>query len=214
MLKDFGAAFRVLGQALDDWWNGWVSLTALSLAWLLCIASIILLAPATLVLYRAAWLTVAGESFTVPQLLRFLMQSFWKAWQWLLVNLLLAAGLAANLGFYGQLQDPAGSWLLLISLSLGGCWLAAQFYVLPYLVLQENPDLWKAFRNSLLTVLASPVYHLVVLTAAAALLYAGIRLPLLLFLGLPALLALLGTHAVKERLGTFGIPPGQARPRS
>jgi uncharacterized membrane protein YesL len=208
MLKDFSAAFRVLGTALDDWWSDWVSLTALSLAWLLCVATVILAAPATLVLYRVARQSSNGESFTVSQLLGFLKGSFWKGWHWLIVNLLLAAGLALNFSFYGQLRNPAGTWLLLFNLFLGVFWLATQFYVLPYLLLQERPGLWKAFKNAVLTILASPAYNLIVLGSAAALLYAGIRLPLLLFLGLPALLAQLGMRAVQERLRTFGVPPG------
>jgi hypothetical protein len=205
MWREVPAAAGVVGRAVDDWWSSWVSLAALSPACLLCLVSVVLAAPATLVLFRVAQLTASGDSFTAVELLRMLGRYFWKGWQWLLLNLLAGAGFWINSVYYARLETRLGAVLLLVSWFLFVLWLALQFQALPWLVFQRKPSLRLAYRNGLLTLLASPLHALIVLGCAGLLLYAGLRLPLLWFLGLPALLALLAVHSVRERLAAFGL---------
>ncbi len=194
----------MLSSAIGDWWNAWVGLTALGLLWLICAATLLLAPPATFVLYKAADVTARGRSFTAKELLGWLKSYFWKSWQWAFLNLCAFFSLWLNLQYYGRLESAWAPSFLVLTGFVGAFWSMVQFYALPYLVAQDEPKLRHAFRNALLTLLASPVYSALLVGVASILLYASIRLPVLLFLGVPSFVAVLGVHAVKERLKTFG----------
>lgn len=205
MLGELGSALAVIRSAIREWWNAWVGLTALSLAWLLCALTVVLLPPATFALYRAAEQTVRGRGYAAGELWSFAWRRFGKSWLWLLVNAAVLLGVWLNLAYYARLSGTAGTVLSWLTILVGAAWLLLQCYALPYLMLQGEPRLRLALKNAALTVLASPLFSLIVLGAAAALAYLSFRLPLLLLLGAPALFAVLGVHAVLERLQRFGL---------
>ena len=200
MFPNPSVPLQVIWTALKDWWRDWVNLTALNLGWLVCWATIALGPPATFALYEIAHDFVRGRSLEYRELPGMLRRHFLKSWAWLLVNALVALGVWLNLAYYSRLGGPWGFSLLVLSALVAAGWLAVQFYALPYLMAQEQPRLRQAWRNALFTLLASPVYSLVLLAFAALVLALASRLVVLLFLGLPVLLVVLGAHAVAERL--------------
>lgn len=206
MLAELGRSFGVIKTSLAVWWCDWLVLATLNLAWVLCWVTLVLGPPATFAVYRAAQLSVSGQVIDFRELLPFLRRDLPKSWLWLLVNLLIAMGLWLNLQFYLRLDSGWTAWLRFVPLLAGGLWFALQLYALPYLVEQESFSLRQAFRNALFTALASPLYSVVLVCFTGLLLYAGTRLVFLFFLGLPCLIAVLGTCAVKERLATFRVP--------
>lgn len=161
--------------------------------------------PATFALYRAAHMSVNGQDIYFRELVLSLRQDLPKSWLWLLVNLLIAMGLWLNLQFYIQFSSGWAVWIQFIPLLTGGLWFALQLYALPYLVEQKTYSLRQAFWNALFTILASPVYSVMLICFVCLLIYAGTRFIFLFFLGLPCLIAVLGTCAVKERLATFRV---------
>lgn len=205
MLAEPGRSVEVIKTSLAVWWHDWLALATLNLLWILCWVTLVLGPPATFALYRAAHLSVSGQVIDFRELLPFLRRDLLKSWLWLLVNLLIAMGLWLNLQFYLRLDSGWAAWLRFAPLLAGGLWVALQLYALPYLVEQESFSLRRAFRNALFTALASPLYSAVLLCFTGLLLYAGSRLVFLFFLGLPCLVAILGTCAVRERLATFGV---------
>ncbi len=90
-------------------------------------------------------------------------------------------------------------------LLLGLMWLGVQFYPLPYLMEQEEKSLRLALRNGLFTLLAAPGYTLVVVSGAVVIAALSIGVVAPLFLGGPCLIAVLGTHAVRERIETYQV---------
>lgn len=204
MLNTLSLPFRVIGRAVRDWWRDWVNMAALNLALLLCWLTIILGPPATFVLYAALHEYVYGRSFELRETPALLRRYALKSWLWLLGNALVAGGVWLNLQVYTP-NTPWTAALRLLSLGAGALWLALQFYALPYVLEQDRPSLRRAYRNALLTVLASPLYTLVIVGFALCLVLVSVRVVALLFLGVPCLIAVLGVHAVAERLGRYRV---------
>ncbi|MEX2536305.1 MAG: hypothetical protein WD273_11985 [Trueperaceae bacterium] len=197
-------AFSVFMRALGDWWRDWVNMAVLNLAWMLCWLTIVLGPPATFAAYRVAN-DFANERTLYPrELPGMLRRYFLQSWGWFLLQLLVAAGVLVNLQFYGEMQSGVGAVLQGATLVVAGIWLLLQLYALPYLMEQGQPGLQLALRNALLTALASPLYTLIIGVIVALLLAICVRLPFLLLFGVPMLIAVIGSHAVLERLERFG----------
>jgi hypothetical protein len=73
----------------------------------------------------------------------------------------------------------------------------------PFYLLQEKKSLFLAWRNALFTALASPGFTLVLWIFIAILLVASIVLVIPVILGAPALIAMVGSVAVRERVKTY-----------
>jgi uncharacterized membrane protein YesL len=205
VLSSFSKPFEIILIALKDWWRDWVNMAALNLGWLLCWATIILGPPATFTLYEIAHEFVNGKSFEYRELPRMMRRHFLRSWLWLLLNVCLAFGVYLNLLYYSRLAPLWNLLLLLLTLWVALAWIVVQFYALPFLMASQKPQLFLAFRNAFLTMLASPWYSLVMLVFILLLAALMSRLIALLFVGLPLLVVVLGSHAVRERLEHFQI---------
>lgn len=195
----------VLRLAVRDWWRNWLHLTVLNLVWMLAWVLVVPGPPATLAVYAFMCQLVRGDEMTPGEFLQSVRNNFWKGWLWMLPNLILIPGLFINLRFYGQFDASWARGLELATLVLVVFWFFLQFYALPYLFAQERHSLRLAYRNAALTALASPLYSLLLATAAGLLLLLSVRYMALLFLVTPVLIAMLGTHAVRERLHHFKV---------
>ena len=210
MIKRLPIPLQVVAQALSDWWDDWINMALISLVWLLCWITIVLGPPATFGLYYVTNQLARGRSLGLRGFLeggrRYLRQS----WLWMLLNLLAAAVLWANVWFYGQFDADWARIVRPFPLFLGLVWLIVQFYALPYLMEQAEESLRLALRNGLFTLLAAPGYTAVVagLAALAAVLSVVSVAPLLL--GGPCLIAALGNRAVRERLETYRVREREA----
>lgn len=201
-------AVPVFLRALADWWRDWVNLAVLNLAWMLCWLVVVLGPPATFAAYRLAHDFVRGQSLYPKELLVFLRKYFLVSWLWFLLQLLVAFGVYVNLGFYSTLGTGLGALLQGATLAVAALWLLLQLYALPFYMEQEQSSLPLAYRNALLTILASPFYTLLLGLMMAALLVLCIRLPFLLFFGVPLLVVITASTAVRERLQAFGKRSG------
>jgi uncharacterized membrane protein YesL len=195
----------VVRLALRDWWRDWLSLTVLNLVWMLAWVTVLLGPPATLAVYDYLRRHIEGDAMTPGEVWGSVRAHALKGWLWALLNLALALGVLVNLGFYGGFDALWARGLELLTLMLTGLWLVLQFYALPYLMVQERRSLRLAYRNALFTTLASPLYSLLLTLTAGLLLTVSVRFVALLFLAVPVLVALLGTHAVRERLRHFKV---------
>jgi uncharacterized membrane protein YesL len=203
-MQQIGAARRVLVQALGNWWYSWTNLAAINVAWILCCITIVLAPPATLGLFHAASEAAHQRNVGMTDFFHGLRLYFRQSWLWGILNAIAIFLVSTNIRFYGQFRQSWAGVLLLVTLALALIWLTVQFYALPYLMKQEEKRLRTALRNGLFTVLASPLYTLVLLAAAGVIVGLTIQLPILLLLGGPPLLAILANQAVLERLATFG----------
>lgn len=199
------SALGVIRLGLRDWWDAWVNLEVVTLAWLLSWFTIVLGPPATFGLYYVANQLAHGPSLGLGGLWIGIKRYFALSWLWMVLNVIVGGILGANFWFYSSVEAWWARLLLAFVLFLGLTWLVVQFYALPFVMEQEHQHLGLALRNGLFTALSAPVYTLIVggLALVVAALSIGFVLPLLV--GGPALIACLGNRAVMERLDAYRV---------
>lgn len=201
------APLRVIRAALADWWYSWATLAAINVLWLLACITVVLAPPATFALFHTTYELVMGRGIAVGDFVRGIRLHFVRSWLWGLLNVLVAVLFYANLRFYGSIDADWTSPLLVLSLALAAVWMMVQLYALAYLMFLQQPSLRIALRNGLYTLLASPVYSLVIGAAFALLIYLCVNVVIVTLFGGPVLIAVLGNHAVRERLRAYKITP-------
>jgi uncharacterized membrane protein YesL len=206
-VKQLLSAWQVIQEALTAWWYSWLVLMLLNTLLVLCWISIVLGPPATFGFYYAVYSLVTSHSTDWREFLEGAKKYFFKAWLWALLNLVVVVLLVVSVDFYSQFAET--TMLLIPILFIGIIWLCVQIYALPYFMAQEQKRIFLALRNALFTLLASPLYSLVLFLFVAFVLWLSTLLPILFVIGSPALIAVLGVHAVKERVKTFQIVPSE-----
>lgn len=202
-MKQLISALQVIQESLGEAWYSWITLIILNLLLTLCWITIVLGPPATFGLYYAVHSLTTTNSTSWRELVEGAKRYALKSWLWMLLNIAVVFTLRVSIDFYSRMTETAV--LLVLVALIGAFWFCVQFYALPYLMEQENKQLRLALRNGLLTLLASPLYTLILLIFVGLLLYIGLSLPMLLILGIPSLIVMVGTRAVRERLRTFNI---------
>jgi len=197
-------AFHMIWRTLKIWWEVWLALWMFGLVWVLCWATIVLGPPATFVFFQAVRHLMTNSEVKWDESLRAARESLLTSWLWFAANLLMLFAVFANYVFYGRLANSAGSVLQFMALLVGFAWVAVQFYALPYYVLLEKKSLLTAWKNGLLTLLASPVFSLILWLVLAPLIALHIFI-VPVFLAVPGLVILLASMAVEDRVQKFRI---------
>lgn len=180
-------------------WQNADAIVRINLLWLALSVPIVTAPPALAGLYSYVHKLAREEAF--PACGDF-WQGFhalkWVAWRWVLLNLAAGVILAANLLFYGTVDATAARALTWGWTIVGANWFIVQGYVLPLLLLQEQPRLRTALRNALVIYIRHPVRTLAhaLLAGMIAIVSSVALLPWALFTG--AVLALLGTQVVLD----------------
>lgn len=191
-------------KAIKVWWDDWFGMLLFGLAWLLCWVTIVLGPPATFGFFHSVrWLMVEKE-IRWDQYFRMAKKYILTSWLWFLANLLVAFLVYTNYIFYSRLENTTGAVLRYISLGMGFLWVAVQFYALPYYVLLEKKSLFVAWKNGLFTILAAPVFSLVIWAVLIVLIYLHVTI-MPIFFGGPGLIVLIVSMAVEDRIEKFGI---------
>ena len=204
-MKNLPAPLKVTAQALIDWWDAWISMVIVNLAWILCWLTIVLGPPATFGLYHVTHQLARGESLGLGGLIEGARRYFAKSWLWMLLNLAVTIVIAVDLIFYAQVDAIWVGFLQGTFIVLSLFWLMVQFYVPPFLMEQDNKSLKLALRNGALTLLAAPGYTIVVTGIAVLLIVFSLFLVFPLFMGVPCLITAIGNRAVMERMETYGV---------
>ncbi len=195
---------RMIWNALKAWWEAWLGLWLFGLVWVLCWATLVLGPPATFgFFYGVRWLMVEKE-IKWEQSYHMAKKHFLASWLWFLANLLVLYLVFSNYVFYSRFASSAGSVFQVLALGVGFLWIAVQFYALPYFVLLEKKSLWIAWKNGLFTILASPIFNLVLWIVLAVLVFLHLAV-FPIFLAGPGLVVLLASMAVENRIQKFGI---------
>jgi uncharacterized membrane protein YesL len=203
-------ALRVVRRSIRDGWDALFVVGTLNLAWLGLSLTVILLPPATVALFESMDELSSGREPGFREFLTAVRRRFIGAWIWALWAF---AGLTIAMVNVRYWNDSGGSlvWLSAAFAVIGALFSVSLLYVWPFVFRQSEGGLTRAIRNSILAVLAAPVFALslavvlVVIVAMSAILI----LPLAVFL--TALVGLIATHAVSDRLRAFGkLPPRAA----
>ena len=196
--------FHMIWDTLKAWWEAWTGLWLLGLVWVLCWMTLVLGPPATFgFFYSVRWLIAEGD-INWKHFYRMTIKHILVSWLWFLAYVLVLFLAYSNYIFYNSLANGVGSFLRVLALVVGFLWTVVQFYALPYYVLLEKKSLWIAWKNSLFTILASPIFSLVLWVVLAALLFLHLAI-FPIFLAGPGLVVLLSSMAVENRIQKFGI---------
>lgn len=84
-------------------------------------------------------------------------------------------------------------------------WLSMQFYVYPFFAALEQPSVLRSYKMAALAAFANPLFSTLLLLLAAALTAVSIALPVIVLLVWPALMALMGEHALRLLLQRAGV---------
>jgi uncharacterized membrane protein YesL len=196
---------RVFGQAMADWWDGWLPLMLINFAASICVLFILPGPPAIFALYVVANELAHGRSVDFGDFTAGLRRYFFKSWQWAVPNLLVAFLVWIALRYYGTLGSELGTVLQVLVIVVAAVWIMVQFFALPYLIEQQDKRLILAWRNGLFTSLASPLFTLSAIIVAILIVVISIATVALVFLGGACLFALFGTRVVFNRLEAFNV---------
>lgn len=213
MKARFPASLRVIGRSVVDWWDSWLDLVLVCIVWLFAQVTVVLGPPATFGVYHVAYHLINGQSLGVRGLIEGGRKYFGKSWLWGALNLAVIIILAINIQFYGNVKAAWGFYLLIFILMLGFLWFCTQFYALPYFMEQDSKRLRYALRNGLFTTMAAPFFTLMLMLVVAIVLIASFTVVLPLFLGLPALIPILGFRGMYDRLVAFGLRKPEKTPK-
>jgi len=205
--------FRALGvvrRAIRDGWDGLLVVGALNLAWLGLSVTIILLPPATVALFESMDELASGRTPGLREYFSFVRRRFVRAWLWALWAIAGLTTVSINIRYW---NDTGGSlvWLSAAFVVLGVLFGVSLLFVWPFMFRQSEGGLIRAIRNAILAVLAAPLFAITLAVAIVAIVAVSAVLILPLAVFLTALLGLIATHAVTDRLRAFGkLPPRAA----
>lgn len=200
-------AVRVVRAALRDGWDDLIVVGVLNLAWLGLSVTIILLPPATVALFESMDELASGSSPGVRDFLGAVRRRFLGAWLWAVWAIAGITVATVNVRYWG---DSGGSlvWVSAAFAVLGLLFGMSLLYVWPFVFRQPEGGLVRAIRNSILTVLAAPLFaiSLAIILVLVVAVSAVLILPLAVFTS--GLLGLIASRAVNDRLRAFGkLPP-------
>jgi uncharacterized membrane protein YesL len=188
---------------LLDWLFPWV---AVNLLWLLASLTLVLLPPATAALFDLAQAAYRNQRPTPRRFLAGLRRWFGLSWRWAAPNGLLLGGLF----LLGRAVAPAEIPLALVGV-LAAAVVLGQFFFWPYMVLQDEPKLLRALRNSVFTALGDLPYFALYLAITFFILIPSVVVIAPLLLITPVLLSLLTTYGLAAWLERQGLLTGETR---
>ncbi len=195
-------ALYVIRASIVDLWEHLVLVMACSLTWLVLVVLIIPGPPATVALFEMAERLARREPLLEwRDYLRAVRARFGLGWRWAaivtpVVAILLIDILAMPRIFSPTVAAPA-QWFFIVTLAL---WLVVNWYALALLFQQKALSMRLALRNGAVLLLQHPLFTFVLTAVTALLLWLGVILVLVNLLFGPMLVALIGTHAVLDRL--------------
>jgi uncharacterized membrane protein YesL len=213
MISRFPASLRVIGRSFVDWWDSWVDLVMMMLIWVLCVVTVVLAAPATFGMYYVIHEMQNGTSLGLRGMVDGARRYFWKAMLWGVFFVLSLVLMYVNYIFYGSIDATWAFGVQILVLLIFALWMAANFYGLPYFMIMEKPSLRTALKNGALTSLAAPFFTLVIMLFVAVLLVLSFGFVIPVFLGIPALVPILGFRAIHDRLEAFGLREREKTPK-
>jgi hypothetical protein len=208
------ASLRTIGRGVVEWWDAWLDFEVITLVWFFAQLTIVLGPPATFGLYYVANVMAReGEALGVKGMIQGARMYFGKALLWGLFNWLALILGGVNIMFYYQVGTGWGLAAEFLVLSLVALWLVTQFYAVAFFMEQTNQSVFLALRNGLYMTLASPFYTLILMVVVLVLIGISGAFVIPLFLGSPALIAVLGTRALFDRLIALGLKKPEIDPK-
>lgn len=206
---------QVIQKALRDVWGDLFTTVVCNLLWLVSQVLILPGPPATLALFYAANRLANGEPFDLGDYLRAVRRYFGLGWRWGAANLLVLLILAGDFILTGRMsQSSSARFAQGLYLALLAGWALWQVFSLAFLFQQETLSLRQAWRNGVVLIGRNLVWSLGLALLVAAVLLVGAALFLLSGAAGGIFVALVGTHAVLDRLNEARPHPPASSPEA
>lgn len=195
--------FQLVVIDLYDWLFPWV---IINLLWVLCSLTVVLLPPATGALFQTAQRAYRNQPPDPRRFMQDLRVWFSDGWLWALPNVALFGGLF----LLGRALAPAEIPLAVLGV-VATLSIMLQFFFWPYMMLQEQPALLRAWRNSAFTALGDLLYAGLYLAFSLFVLVTSIVVVAPLVLITPVLLAMTATYGLAAWLEHHKLLDGDPR---
>lgn len=173
---------------------------AINLLWVGLSLTIIGLPPATAALFETVYGAYRSQAPNPRQFLAGVRRWFLLSWLWALANGAIFGGL------FLLARATAANFVLVTILSVVGAVIVlGQLYFWAYMMLQEQPELLRAAKNSLFTVLGGLMYTAFYLALMLILLVPAVIVIAPVLLIAPVLFAMLITYSLIHWLDHHGI---------
>lgn len=210
----FPAFLSTFGRSTVDWYDAWLDMTLIGMLWLVAQITIILGPAATFgVYYVTSSMIRSGESLGVKGMIEGSRKYFLKALAWGAMNWIVAAVTVVNFIFYLNVDSPLGYIARVMIVVLSLLWMMTQFYTVPFVLAQEQENLFLALRNGFYLTLATLPYTIGLMIIVVLIIALSAVLILPAFLGVPMLIAVMGTRALYDRLEAFGLRKKDPEPK-
>jgi uncharacterized membrane protein YesL len=223
-------AFVIAGKAILGFYNDMFVFAAMSLLWWVTGGFFVALAaivgqslfvsggpwwitpmiaipagPATIALASVTRQTTRGRAADRRDYLDALKLN-WKAGLALnALGMVVLSLLLLNLIFYTFQTNSALRLLSILWAYLVLFWTSIQLYIYPFYLALEKPSLWHSLRMAALGSFANPLFSVLLLVVAFGLTAVCVVLVVLVVIAWPALIALLGEHALRLMLERAGV---------
>ena len=215
LVSFYNELFFLIGMSLLWWLTGGIFVAAaILLGWpLATVSGAWWLAPLLAIPAGPATAALAHVARRVAREERVDRSFFWEGfrlyWRRALIlnaiSMAILALLCLNLIFYSGISISFLQALTILWLYLIIFWLAALLTLFPMLAALTEPKVWIALRTTALMTFANPLFSVLLLLLAVVLTALSVILVILLPLAWPALMALLGEHALKLVLEKVGV---------
>jgi len=193
-------AFSVLWRAVYLLWDNLLTFTTCNLLWLVLCLPIVTAPAAFAGLYHVADMAARERPVKPTDFFEGFRQYFLRATLLGVLNLLALFVIYGNFIFYQEITLFWGRILQAIWMAVGLFWAILQVYLLPMLIVQIEPKIWWAIRNSVMLVLAQPIFTFAIVLFILLILTLSLSLILPLFAITMSLIGLLCSTALYDRL--------------
>jgi hypothetical protein len=193
-------AWLVIKNGLGTWRQNYWPGVLVSIVFLMCAATGLLLPPALFGLNEYAYQKMKGRTVSFATFWEAVLHYLGKSYLWAALNGVVIVLAWVNLRFYGDVSETLGGALQWFFTFLALIWLMMQMYFVPFVIQLTEENVWLALRNSFFGVLAFPIYALSLFVFSFFIAVTGSLVIIPLIMGLPLLLALIGQYAVQDRL--------------
>jgi hypothetical protein len=195
------AAWSVMRSAVGDAATDPLTTAAVNLMWIAGNLLIVTGPPSTVGLFYVANRLAHGEAADPGDFIHAARRTFGASWRWGLINAAVLFFLVGDVILTGRLARPDRAWLFQsLYLAATAGWLLLQLFALPFLFEQERPIVRQALRNGALMIGRNLTFSAALLVLLALGLAASVVLFLVLFAAGAPIVALVGNHAVIDRL--------------
>lgn len=193
-------AFFLFGRAISLWWDDFILMLFLNIAWFGLQILIITGPPATAAMYAIARMVAEKELVSIKDFFLELQRMILPAWKWGALNLLIVIVIIVNFWAFQDYQGLGWSLVRLAWGTIGLSWITINLFYWPFWLVQKDHSMQTTLHNSSLFLMKSPTFGLTLVLFQGLFIIGSVLLTLPMITIMMSWIALIGVLAVNEEL--------------